>query len=89
MRIIIHHGKHECVMYMYSNTCLYATDRSRCYTSFQPNQKIKVRISGDGARFSRTSSFVLLSYAILMPVGRYLSGIGKNLNVPVTQPETQ
>ena len=58
-------------------------------TSFQPNQKIKVRISGDGAKFSRTSSFVLLSYAILMPVGRYLSGIGINLNVPVTQPETQ
>eukprot|EP00731_Ephydatia_muelleri_P028687 Em0020g331a len=53
-------------------------DRSRCYTSFQPNQKIKVRISGDGARFSRTSSFVLLSYAILMPVGRYLSGIGNH-----------
>ncbi|KAL5468683.1 hypothetical protein EMCRGX_G029790 [Ephydatia muelleri] len=44
-------------------------------TSFQPNQKIKVRISGDGAKFSRTSNFVLLSYAILMPVGRYLSGI--------------
>ncbi|KAL5477791.1 hypothetical protein EMCRGX_G024635 [Ephydatia muelleri] len=41
-------------------------------TSFQPNQKIKVRISGDGAKFSRTSSFVLLSYAILMPIGRYL-----------------
>ena len=33
-------------------------------TSFQPNQKIKVRISGDGAKFSRTSSFVLLSYAM-------------------------
>eukprot|EP00731_Ephydatia_muelleri_P031016 Em0022g530a len=47
-------------------------------TSFQPNQKIKVRISGDGAKFSRTSSFVLLSYAILMPVGRYLSGIGNH-----------
>ncbi|KAL5459982.1 hypothetical protein EMCRGX_G033386 [Ephydatia muelleri] len=48
-------------------------------TSFQPNQKIKVRISGDGAKFSRTSSFVLLSYAILMPVGRYLSGIGNHI----------
>ncbi|KAL5494030.1 hypothetical protein EMCRGX_G015299 [Ephydatia muelleri] len=47
-------------------------------TSFQPNQKIKVRISGDGAKFSRTSSFVLLSYTILMPVGRYLSGIGNH-----------
>ena len=54
-------------------------------TSFQPNQKIKVRISGDGAKFSWTSSFVLLSYTILMPVGRYLSGIGINLNMPVTQ----
>eukprot|EP00731_Ephydatia_muelleri_P003367 Em0001g3367a len=44
-------------------------------TSFPTDQKIKVRVSGDGAKFSRTSSFVLLSYAILMPAGRYLSGI--------------
>eukprot|EP00731_Ephydatia_muelleri_P033905 Em0041g18a len=60
---------------------LYILDRygiAQDATSFQPNQKIKVRISGDGAKFSRTSSFVLLSYAILMPVGRYLSGIGNH-----------
>eukprot|EP00731_Ephydatia_muelleri_P010190 Em0005g776a len=59
---------------------LYILDRSlkMLQVFMQPNQKIKVRISGDGAKFSRTSSFVLLSYAILMPVGRYLSGIGNH-----------
>ncbi|KAL5500078.1 hypothetical protein EMCRGX_G011578 [Ephydatia muelleri] len=39
-------------------------------------KKIKIRISGDGAKFSRTSNFILLSYAILEPsIGQYLSGL--------------
>ena len=46
---------------------------------FAPGQRIKVRISGDGAKFSRSSSFILLSFAILVPSGRYLSGLGKVL----------
>ena len=46
---------------------------------FAPGQRIKVRISGDGAKFSRSSSFILLSLAILVPSGRYLSGLDKVL----------
>ena len=46
---------------------------------FAPGQRIKVRISGDCSKFSRSSSFILLSFAILVPSGRYLSGLGKVL----------
>eukprot|EP00731_Ephydatia_muelleri_P011129 Em0006g23a len=41
---------------------------------FAPDRKITVRISGDGAKFSRSSSFTLLSYAILVPSERYPTG---------------
>eukprot|EP00731_Ephydatia_muelleri_P017262 Em0010g360a len=42
-------------------------------------KKIKIRIAGDGAKFSRTSNFILLSYAILEPsIGQYLSGLGNH-----------
>ena len=50
---------------------------------FASGKKIKIRISGDGAKFSRTSNFILLSYAILEPsIGQYLSGLGKKVNRP-------
>eukprot|EP00731_Ephydatia_muelleri_P035356 Em0116g8a len=40
---------------------------------------LRVLISGDGAKFSRTSNFILLSYAILEPsIGQYLSGLGNH-----------
>eukprot|EP00731_Ephydatia_muelleri_P011383 Em0006g277a len=44
---------------------------------FASGKNFKIRISGDGAKFSRTSNFILLSYAILEPsIGQYLSGLG-------------
>ena len=46
-------------------------------TVFAPDRKIKVRLSGNGTKFLRSSSFTLLSYAILVPSGRYLTGPGK------------
>ena len=39
-------------------------------TCFPVDPKIKVMVSGDGAKFSQTSSFVLLSYTILMHMRR-------------------
>ena len=85
MRTIIQHGKHHVVCYVYVLLFLNNVARylqiAQDATSFPTDQKIKVRVSGDGAKFSRTSSFVLLSYAILMPAGRYLSGIGKSYNI--------
>ena len=44
---------------------------------FQPGEKIPVKFSGDGAKFSRTSNMMILSLSILVPQGRYLSGTGK------------
>ena len=41
-----------------------------------PRRRIKVRISGDGTKFSRSSSF---TFGILVPSGQYLSGLGKVL----------
>ena len=46
-------------------------------------KKSKIRISGDGTKFSRMFNFILLSYAILEPsIGQYLSGLGKKVNRP-------
>ena len=39
-------------------------------------QKFKLKISGDGARFSRTSSFTLLSFAFLNTGREVLSSAG-------------
>ena len=44
---------------------------------FQLGEKIPVKFSGDGAKFSRTSNMMILSLSILVPQGRYLSGTGK------------
>ena len=44
---------------------------------FQLGEKIPVKFSGDGAKFSRTSNMMILSFSILVPQGRYLSGTGK------------
>ena len=37
---------------------------------------IKIKFSGDGAKFSRTSNFVLLSFGILNKHANVLSGSG-------------
>ena len=44
---------------------------------FQLGEKIPVKFSGDGAKFSRTSNMMILSFSILVPQVRYLSGTGK------------
>ena len=44
---------------------------------FQPGEKIPIKFSGDGAKFSRTSNVMILSFSIIVPQGRYLSGSGK------------
>ena len=38
---------------------------------FQPGEKIPVKFSGDGAKFSRTSNMMILSFSIIVPQGRY------------------
>ena len=50
---------------------------------FQLGEKIPVKFSGDGAKFSRTSNMMILSFSILVPHGRYLSGTGKCVCVRV------
>ena len=50
---------------------------------FQPGEKITVKFSGDGAKFSRTSNMMIMSFSILVPQGRYLSGTGKCVCVRV------
>ena len=50
---------------------------------FQLGDKIPVKFSGDGAKFSRTSNMMILSFSILVPQGRYLSGTGKCVCVHV------
>ncbi|KAL5489410.1 hypothetical protein EMCRGX_G018500 [Ephydatia muelleri] len=47
-----------------------------CPTLFQLGEKIPVKFSSDGAKFSRTSNMMILSFSILVPQGRYLSGTG-------------
>ncbi|KAL5484389.1 hypothetical protein EMCRGX_G020878 [Ephydatia muelleri] len=49
-----------------------------CPTLFQLGEKIPVKFSGDGAKFSRTSNMMILSFSILVPQGRYLSGTGNH-----------
>eukprot|EP00731_Ephydatia_muelleri_P014497 Em0008g217a len=55
-----------------------ATKLGECPTLFQPGEKIPVKFSGDGAKFSRTSNMMILSFSILVPQGRYLSGTGNH-----------
>ena len=43
---------------------------------YQAGHTIRVKCSGDGAKFSRTSSFILLSFGILAKEANVLSGSG-------------
>ena len=43
---------------------------------YKPGDTIKIKFSGDGAKFSRTSNFVLLSFGILTKEANVLSGSG-------------
>ena len=60
----------------YCISCIHL-QLGECPTLFQPGEKIPVKFSGDGAKFSRTSNMMILSFCILVPQGRYLSGTGK------------
>ena len=40
-------------------------------------EKVKVKVSGDGARMSRASNFILLSFSILQSTDDLLSSKGK------------
>ena len=63
---------------LFAHVFLFLTSQiSEDSTVFAPDRKITVRISGDSAKFSRSSSFTLLSYVILVPSGQYLTGHGK------------
>ncbi len=46
-------------------------------SAYRSGDTVRVRISGDGAKFSRTSSFVLLSFAIINPEVNVLAGRGR------------
>ena len=41
-----------------------------------PGDKICIQFSGDGAKLSRTSTIIILSFTILVPQSGYLSGSG-------------
>ena len=43
---------------------------------YKPGDTIKIKFSGDGAKISRTSNFVLLSFGILTKEANVLSGPG-------------
>ena len=43
---------------------------------YQAGDTIKIKCSGDGAKFSRTSSFILVSFGILAKEANVLSGSG-------------
>ena len=45
--------------------------------SFPGDKLILIKLSGDGARFSRTSNFILLSFSILNKQSEVLCGSGK------------
>ena len=50
-------------------------------TSLQTELEICVKFSGDGARFSSSSSFLLLSFSLPGTATNVLSGAGKLSNV--------
>lgn len=50
---------------------------------FTDEKPIKVKLSGDGARFSRTSNFILLSFSFPSLRSDVLSGRGKSVYVIV------
>ena len=42
-------------------------------STIQEGEKVKVKLSGDGARMSRVSNFILLSFSILQSADDLLS----------------
>ena len=46
--------------------------------TIQEGEKVKVKLSGDGARMSRVSNFILLSFSVLQSTDDLLSSKGKN-----------
>ena len=46
---------------------------------FADSSPIQVKLSGDGARFSRTSNFILLSFSFPSLKSDVLSGRGENI----------
>ena len=49
-------------------------------STIQEGEKIKVKLSGDGARMSRVSNFILLSFSILQSADDLLSSKGNITN---------
>eukprot|EP00731_Ephydatia_muelleri_P003916 Em0002g92a len=43
-------------------------------TALKQGDRIRIKFSGDGAKFSRTTNILILSFSILHPQTRYLSG---------------
>lgn len=79
---------HECIVnyntshiftdYHDNISTLMQLDEDR--TVFKPGDNIRIKFSGDGAKLSRTSDIIILSFSILVPQGRYLSGTGELLS---------
>ena len=49
-------------------------------STIQEGEKVKVKLSGDGARMSRVSNFILLSFSILQSADDLLSSKGNITN---------
>ena len=49
-------------------------------STIQEGEKVKVMLSGDGARMSRVSNFILLSFSILQSTDDLLSSKGNITN---------
>ena len=49
-------------------------------STIQEGEKVKVKLSGDGARMSRASNFILLSFSILQSADDLLSSKGNITN---------
>ena len=49
-------------------------------STIQEGEKVKVKLSGDGARMSRVSNFILLSFSILQSTDDLLSSKGNITN---------
>ena len=54
-------------------------ERSKDYVASHPNvTHVQVKISGDGARMTRNSSFILMSFALLHSDGEVMAAKGNN-----------
>ena len=57
--------------------CLFSTLQRK--SVLQEGVEVKVKLSGDGARMSRVSNFILLSLSILQSTDDLLSSKGNNV----------